>query len=81
MDWRLTHATHRTDVAMDSAQKSQAAGQIVPPIGGAVPPDMIKQSKRGTGSYRLPDSLCNGGVRRNQFGQSVWKWLIVTIWK
>ena len=47
MDWRLTHAPHRTDVVMDSAQKSQAAGQIVPPIGGAVPSDMTKQSKRG----------------------------------
>ena len=33
---------------------------------GAVPSDMKKQSKRGRGSYRLPDSLCNGCVGRNR---------------
>lgn len=42
------HAPHRTDVVMDSAQKSQAAGLMVPIVNdGAVPSDMKKQSKRG----------------------------------
>ena len=52
---------------MDSAQKSQGAGLMVPIAnGGAVPSDMKKQSKRRRESYRLPDSLCNGCVRRNR---------------
>ncbi|OYT20042.1 MAG: hypothetical protein CCU26_08505 [Nitrospira sp. UW-LDO-01] len=48
MDRRLRHAPHRTDVVMDSAQKSQAAGQIVlPPLAAPSPHDMTKPSKRG----------------------------------
>jgi hypothetical protein len=66
MDWRHSHGCHGTDMVF--GLRSEITGGKTDGAlanGGAFPSRSERTAQEGKGSYRLPDSLCNGCVGRN----------------